>query len=136
MPPIAMPSYHLITFGCQMNVNDSAWLSRALEAHGLTENTFDAAQVLCINTCSVREKAEQKLAASIARIRSLRQYNPPLLVCVLGCVAQQLGTKIFDLSPQVRLIVGPDGLSQLPTKICELLENPNEKFSFLDFTKY
>ena len=84
-------TYHIITFGCQMNVHDSHWLGRALNARGFFEAPLEDAQVVVVNTCSVREKPEQKVMSTLGRIRQVTGGNPAVLVCVAGCVAQQLG---------------------------------------------
>ena len=84
-------TYHIITFGCQMNVHDSHWLGRALNARGFFEAPLEDAQVVVVNTCSVREKPEQKVMSTLGRIRQVSGGNPAVLVCVAGCVAQQLG---------------------------------------------
>ena len=129
-----MPTYHILTFGCQMNVNDSIWLGRALESHGFQEAPLESADVICINTCSVREKPEQKVVNTIHRIKQLTLANPKTLVGVLGCVAQQLGAKLFKVTPQVRLVAGPDALAMLPKTIEQLLDESSLHISLLDFT--
>ena len=129
-----MPTYHILTFGCQMNVNDSIWLGQALEAHNFSQAPLAEADVICINTCSVREKPEQKVINTIYRIKQLTLANPKTLVGVLGCVAQQLGEKLFHYTNQVRLVAGPDALAMLPKTIEQLLENPSQRLSLLDFT--
>lgn len=129
-----MPSYHILTFGCQMNVNDSFWLGRVLESRGFTKSSLKEADVVCIATCSVREKPEQKVVATLHRIRSECVRDP--LVCITGCVAQQLGETLFSYSKQVRLVAGTDGLAQLPGAIEMLLEDEERKMSFLDFSTH
>ena len=84
-------SFHIITFGCQMNVHDSQWLARALEARGFCEAPLEEARVVVVNTCSVREKPEQKVMSTLGRIRQVSGNSPRVLVAVSGCVAQQLG---------------------------------------------
>lgn len=88
-------SFHIITFGCQMNVHDSLWLARALTARGFTEAPLEEAGVVVVNTCSVREKPEQKVMSALGRIRQVTGGNSGVLVAVAGCVAQQLGTAFF-----------------------------------------
>ena len=108
-------SFHIITFGCQMNVHDSQWLARALEARGFCEAPLEEARVVVVNTCSVREKPEQKVMSTLGRIRQVTGNSPRVLVAVTGCVAQQLGEKLF--SRQVRLVAGSDGISGAPQAI-------------------
>ena len=113
-------SFHIITFGCQMNVHDSQWLARALEARGFCEAPLEEARVVVVNTCSVREKPEQKVMSTLGRIRQVTGNSPRVLVAVTGCVAQQLGEKLF--SRQVRLVAGSDGISGAPQAIERLLD--------------
>ncbi|QCC86194.1 tRNA (N6-isopentenyl adenosine(37)-C2)-methylthiotransferase MiaB [Desulfovibrio desulfuricans] len=127
-------TYHIITFGCQMNVHDSHWLGRALSARGFFEAPLEDAQVVVVNTCSVREKPEQKVMSALGRIRQLSGGNPAVLVCVAGCVAQQLGESLFEKESQVRLVAGSDGIGNAPQAIERLLENPAQRLSLLDFT--
>lgn len=126
-------SYHIITFGCQMNVHDSQWLGRVLQRRGFAEGSLEEAQVVVVNTCSVREKPEQKVMSALGRIRQATGGNPDVLVAVTGCVAQQLGEELFR-QPQVRLVAGSDGIASAPAAIERLLEEPDRKLSLLDFT--
>lgn len=99
-------SVHIQTFGCQMNVSDSERVATKLRAGGyeLTD-TEDSADVILLNTCSIREKAEQKVFRRVNEIRRLRVGREPL-VGVLGCVAQLEGESIFKSSPSVQLVAG------------------------------
>ncbi|HIX40676.1 MAG TPA: tRNA (N6-isopentenyl adenosine(37)-C2)-methylthiotransferase MiaB [Candidatus Desulfovibrio intestinigallinarum] len=126
-------SYHIITFGCQMNVHDSQWLGRVLQRRGFAEGSLEEAQVVVVNTCSVREKPEQKVMSALGRIRQATNSNPDVLVVVTGCVAQQLGEELFR-QPQVRLVAGSDGIASAPEAIERLLAEPDRKLSLLDFT--
>ena len=126
--------FHIITFGCQMNVHDSQWLARALTARGLVESTLEEARVVVVNTCSVREKPEQKVMSTLGRIRQLRAGDPDLLIAVTGCVAQQLGEEFFGREPRVRLVAGSDGIANAPAAIERLLDEPELRLSLLDFS--
>ena len=126
-------SYHIITFGCQMNVHDSQWRGRVLQRRGFAEGSLEEAQVVVVNTCSVREKPEQKVMSALGRIRQATNSNPDVLVVVTGCVAQQLGEELFR-QPQVRLVAGSDGIASAPEAIERLLAEPDRKLSLLDFT--
>lgn len=99
-------SVHIETFGCQMNVSDSERVAAKLRADGfeLTEAS-DAADVILLNTCSIREKAEQKVFRRVNEIKRARAGAQPL-VGVLGCVAQLEGEAIFKSSPSVQLVAG------------------------------
>ena len=129
-------TYHIMTFGCQMNVHDSQWLGRALTARGFMEAPLEEAQVVVVNTCSVREKPEQKVMSALGRIRQVTGGSPDVLVGVAGCVAQQLGEAFFTKESQVRLVAGSDGISGAPAAIERLLEEPGLKLSLLDFTSH
>ena len=112
-------TYHIITFGCQMNVHDSHWLGRALNARGFFEAPLEDAQVVVVNTCSVREKPEQKVMSTLGRIRQVSGGNPAVLVCVAGCVAQAEGAEIMRRAPQVDIVVGPQGIHKLPELVAK-----------------
>lgn len=124
------PGFHCITFGCQMNVNDSQWVARALVRRGFTERPLDEADVVFLNTCSVRDKPEQKVHSALGRVR---QTNARALVGVAGCVAQQLGESLMRRHPQVRLVAGGDGIVSVPDAFVRLLDEPQTRLSFLDF---
>ena len=128
-------TYHIITFGCQMNVHDSQWLGRALEARGFAPAPLEEAQVVMVNTCSVREKPELKVMSTLGRIRQATGNSPRVLVGVAGCVAQQLGDALFR-QRQVRLVAGSDGISGAPAAIERLLDDPALRLSLLDFTSH
>ncbi|MBQ8664504.1 MAG: tRNA (N6-isopentenyl adenosine(37)-C2)-methylthiotransferase MiaB [Mailhella sp.] len=125
------PGFHCITFGCQMNVNDSQWVARALERRGFEETSLEKADVVFLNTCSVREKPEQKVYSALDRVY---QANPRAVVGVAGCVAQQIGQELMRRHPQVRLVAGTDGIASTPDAFVRLLHEPKLRLSFLDFT--
>src|SRR5512134_1463665 len=106
----------LRTYGCQMNEVDSALIS-ALRAE--SERLEPAAQaedadVIVFNTCSVREKAQEKVFADLGRVRHLKQANPRLMIAVGGCVASQEGAGIVARAPFVDVVFGPQTLHRLP----------------------
>jgi tRNA-2-methylthio-N6-dimethylallyladenosine synthase len=110
---------YIRTFGCQMNEYDSEKLADVLRAaQGLepTDNP-DEAQVILFNTCSVREKAQEKVFSDLGRVRHLKQRNPELLIGVGGCVASQEGAAIVARAPYVDLVFGPQTLHRLPGMI-------------------
>jgi tRNA-2-methylthio-N6-dimethylallyladenosine synthase len=105
------------TFGCQMNEYDSARMSDVLrESHGL-ELTADpeAADVLILNTCSIREKAQEKVFSQLGRWRQIKERRPDLLIAVGGCVASQEGTALAARAPVVDIVFGPQTLHRLPS---------------------
>ncbi|MFW1676630.1 tRNA (N6-isopentenyl adenosine(37)-C2)-methylthiotransferase MiaB [Pontibacter sp. JAM-7] len=107
------------THGCQMNEYDSSRMADLLgESHQLelTDNA-DEADVLLLNTCSIREKAQEKVFHQLGRWRKLKEKNPELKIGVGGCVASQEGTNILDRAPYVDMIFGPQTLHRLPEMI-------------------
>ena len=128
------PGFHICTFGCQMNVNDSDWLRRALTLKGMAETPLERAAVVILNTCSVREKPEQKVYDALRRIAAATRHNPHTFTVVAGCVAQQVGAGFFDSFPQVRLVTGTDGLAAAPDAILRLLDEPQVRICLTDFT--
>jgi len=107
------------THGCQMNEYDSSRMADLLETtHGL-EETDDAseADVLLLNTCSIREKAQEKVFHQLGRWRKLKEANPDLIIGVGGCVASQEGEAIKDRAPYVDMIFGPQTMHRLPNMI-------------------
>jgi tRNA-2-methylthio-N6-dimethylallyladenosine synthase len=114
--------YHIKTFGCQMNEYDSARMADVLRTHaGLlpTEQPAEA-DVLLMNTCSVREKAQDKVYSLLGEWRALKQQRPELIIGVGGCVASQEGEAITARAPYVDLVFGPQTLHRLPQMIAEL----------------
>ena len=110
---------YIKTFGCQMNEYDSGKMGDVLrQAHGM-EPTDDpaAADVILFNTCSVREKAQEKVFADLGRVKPYKQANPRLLIGVGGCVASQEGAAIVKRAPYVDLVFGPQTLHRLPQMI-------------------
>jgi tRNA-2-methylthio-N6-dimethylallyladenosine synthase len=110
---------YIKTFGCQMNEYDSARMADVLRlAHGM-ELTGDpaAADVILFNTCSVREKAQEKVFSDLGRVKHLKRANPRLLIGVGGCVASQEGAAIVRRAPHVDLVFGPQTLHRLPQMI-------------------
>jgi tRNA-2-methylthio-N6-dimethylallyladenosine synthase len=106
--------FYLSTFGCQMNVHDSEKMAGILKADGYseTDNPKDA-DIVIFNTCSIRQKAEQKFFSSLGKIKSLKKTRPELKIAVAGCIAQQEGNKILKRSPYVDYIIGPQNLHVL-----------------------
>lgn len=115
-----MPTYTVITFGCQMNMHDSERMAGVLKAAGYrAELDPEQADVVLLNTCSVREKAEQKLRSEVGRLGVLKRRRPELLIGVAGCVAQQEGEKLVKSLPQIDLVIGPDNIAELPTLLAQ-----------------
>jgi tRNA-2-methylthio-N6-dimethylallyladenosine synthase len=110
---------YIKTFGCQMNEYDSDKMADVLRgSHGM-ETTADAAEadVILFNTCSVREKAQEKVFHDLGRVKHLKRNRPDLLIGVGGCVASQEGSAIVARAPYVDLVFGPQTLHRLPEMI-------------------
>ncbi|WP_026167444.1 tRNA (N6-isopentenyl adenosine(37)-C2)-methylthiotransferase MiaB [Desulfovibrio oxyclinae] len=125
--------FHIITFGCQMNVHDSQWLARALEARGWEEAAEDEATVYILNTCSVRDKPEQKVYSELGRIARHAKRDSRMFAAVGGCVAQQVGPEFFNRFPFVRLVFGTDGIANTPNALERLAEGAEDRVKLLDF---
>src|ERR1700733_13640164 len=118
-----MPRHYFIkTFGCQMNEYDSARMADVLAAGGDLTATDDPAQadLLLMNTCSVREKAQEKVFSLLGEWRALKAQRPEVIIAVGGCVASQEGDAITKRAPFVDLVFGPQTLHRLPEMIAEL----------------
>ena len=137
---MSISKLHIRTFGCQMNEYDSNKMGDVLKAShnlDLTED-INEADVLLINTCSIREKAEDKLFHQLGRWRKLKEKNPNLVIGVGGCVASQEGDLILKRAPYVDMIFGPQTLHRLPNMLNEAL-NDNEitvDISFPEIEKF
>lgn len=118
-----------------MNAADSTWLARALTAMGWEEAPEDEAQVFILNTCSVREKPEQKVYSQLGRLRPLVERHKGAFVAVGGCVAQQVGCEFWKRFPFVRLVFGTDGVGNAPQAMAKLADNPDLRISLLDFSE-
>jgi tRNA-2-methylthio-N6-dimethylallyladenosine synthase len=107
---------YIKTHGCQMNEYDSARMRDLLQdSHGLTPtDNPEEADVLLLNTCSIREKAQEKVFHQLGRWKHLKQKNPNLIIGVGGCVASQEGAEIGKRAPYVDLVFGPQTLHRLP----------------------
>jgi tRNA-2-methylthio-N6-dimethylallyladenosine synthase len=114
--------YYIKTFGCQMNEYDSTRMGDVLRSADGLEPTDDPAQadVLLMNTCSVREKAQEKVFSLLGEWRLLKRERPHVLIGVGGCVASQEGEAITERAPFVDLVFGPQTLHRLPDMIAEL----------------
>jgi tRNA-2-methylthio-N6-dimethylallyladenosine synthase len=111
-----MKKFHIKTFGCQMNEYDSDRMADVLRAAENMEATDkpEEADLILFNTCSIREKAEEKVFSDLGRVRPFKQAKPDLLIGVGGCVASQEGTAILHRAPYVDVVFGPQTLHRLP----------------------
>ena len=113
---------YIKTFGCQMNEYDSSKMAALLKrSHDLdTVSAPEQAQVLLMNTCSVREKAQEKLFSELGRWRPLKAADPRVIIGVGGCVASQEGDQIWSRAPFVDIVFGPQTLHRLPALIAQV----------------
>jgi tRNA-2-methylthio-N6-dimethylallyladenosine synthase len=120
-----MKKLYIKTFGCQMNEYDSEKMADVLHANDGMEATNDPAEadVILLNTCSIREKAEDKVFSDLGRLRELKKLKPELLIGVGGCVASQEGQQIISRAPYVDVVFGPQTLHRLPDLIAKRLSS-------------
>ena len=112
------------TNGCQMNVYDSSKMADVLNhSHGMeiTDNVNEA-DVILLNTCSIREKAQEKVFSQLGQWREHKEKNPNVIIGVGGCVASQEGEAIIKRAPFVDLVFGPQTLHRLPEMLNERLK--------------
>jgi tRNA-2-methylthio-N6-dimethylallyladenosine synthase len=114
--------FFIQTYGCQMNEYDSAKMADVLTAALNAQATNDASQadIVLVNTCSVREKAEDKVFSLLGRWRQLKEENPNLIIGVGGCVASQEGAAILKRAPFVDIVFGPQTLHRLPELVAHV----------------
>ena len=109
-----MKRYHVTTFGCQMNAHDSERIKGMLEELGLGEAAEQAeADVLVFNTCTIREKPDQRFAAYLAQARALKERDPEKVIAVGGCYAEAQQERLFSLYPYVDVAFGPGSIPHL-----------------------
>jgi tRNA-2-methylthio-N6-dimethylallyladenosine synthase len=109
-----MRRYHVTTFGCQMNAHDSERIKGMLEELGLGEAADQAeADVLVFNTCTIREKPDQRFAAHLAQARALKEHDPEKVIAVGGCYAEAQRERLFSLYPYVDVAFGPGSIPHL-----------------------
>lgn len=112
------PRVYIETFGCQMNVADTERAATGLRSSGYELcDSADEADVVLLNTCSVREKAERKVYTRIGEVRAARSGKQKVLVGVMGCVAQLEGGSIFEHAPSVDMVIGTRATDRIPTLI-------------------
>ena len=131
---------YIKTFGCQMNEYDSDKMADVLGASDALERSasLEDADVILFNTCSVREKAQEKVFSDLGRARLLKQRNPDLIIGVGGCVASQEGAAIVARAPYVDIVFGPQTLHRLPQLIARRRSSgrPQVDISFPEVEKF
>lgn len=119
-PVLYQRRFYIESYGCQMNFSDSEIVASILsaEGYGATRN-FEEADLILLNTCSIREKAEQTVRKRLTEFRKLKKGRPATLIGVLGCMAERLKSKFLEEEKLVDLVVGPDAYRTLPQLISE-----------------
>ena len=113
--------YYIQTYGCQMNFYDSELVGSILLKLGYTPvNTPDEADLILLNTCAVRDHAEQRVFGRVGELKRLKRRNPEMILGVLGCMSQRIGDDILEKAPHVDLVVGPDGYQRLPEVLARI----------------
>jgi tRNA-2-methylthio-N6-dimethylallyladenosine synthase len=113
--------YHIETWGCQMNVHDSQKLAGILEHEGYVQAASASdADVILLNTCSIREKAAEKVFSELGRLKPLKRVRPDLILGVCGCVAQQEGGEVFVRAPFVDFVIGPRAIGSLASTLSRI----------------
>lgn len=128
-----IPHVHLETFGCQMNESDSELVRSTLKREGFifTEDR-ERADVVLVNTCAIRENAHKKIYARLSELKALKKQRP-LVVGVLGCMAQNLKSALMEKEPLIDVLAGPDAYRQLPSLLTTALEAQEEGLSRKEF---
>ena len=129
------PTVYIETYGCQMNVADSELMYGTLTAHGYDAvDAPDGADVILVNTCAIRDHAEQRV---IGRLGEMRRFmKPDSIVGVTGCMAQRLGPKLLEKARHVSLVVGPDGYRALPQLIDNARNGERGIFTTFDLEEH
>ncbi len=123
---------YIESYGCQMNYADSEIVASILQKEGFdTTSDIAAADVVFLNTCSIREKAEQTVRYRLTHINGLKKHKPELLVGVLGCMAERLKAKFLEEEKIVDLVAGPDAYRDLPSLISQVDEGQKAVNTFL-----
>lgn len=112
---------YILTMGCQMNVYDSEQIAKVLQPSGYAlTRAMEKADLIVVNTCAIREKAEHKAFSFLGRLAGLKQKKPGLIIAVGGCVAQQEGEKILERAPHIDLAFGTHAITRLPRTIQQI----------------
>jgi tRNA-2-methylthio-N6-dimethylallyladenosine synthase len=123
---------YIESYGCQMNFSDSEIVASILEKEGFdTTSDISQADVIFLNTCSIREKAEQTVRYRLTHIHGLKKHKPELLVGILGCMAERLKSKLLEEEKIVDLVAGPDAYRDLPRLIGQVDDGDKAVNTFL-----
>jgi tRNA-2-methylthio-N6-dimethylallyladenosine synthase len=127
--------YFVETYGCQMNEHDSEKMCELMEQLGLESgDSADNADVVIINTCAIREKAEHKVHSSLGKIKNAKLKNPDMVIIVAGCVAQQQYYELFKKFHHLDLVLGTHNISELP-QLVEKIRKDRQRVIRVDFSE-
>ncbi|KPK79919.1 MAG: hypothetical protein AMS25_10985 [Gemmatimonas sp. SM23_52] len=140
-------TYWVETYGCQMNLSDSELMEGILAADGYTRvSAAEEADVILVNTCAIREHAEQRVLGRVAELNRAKRQRPGTLIGVCGCMAQRLGAKLIERAQYVDMVIGPDAYRSLPQLIeqagcngggvVEIELNPAENYEGLELRRH
>ena len=137
-----MKKYYIRTFGCQMNINDSQKMAGMLKTLGYEPaDSWEEADVILVNTCSVREKPDQKVLSALGEFKKVKNKNPDAVIGVCGCLAQRAGYEILQKAPFIDMVFGTTNIHHLPqlleeaqqgNKAVEIIEDIDENETQLD----
>lgn len=126
---------YLKTYGCQMNQNDSERMLGMLATMGYEQTeTPQVADLLLLNTCAIREKAEDKLFSRLGELKEVKALNPEAVIGIAGCVAQHMGARIRLRAPYVDLVFGTENIHALPQLLTEVIEKREPVVSLVPFS--
>ncbi len=120
------------SYGCQMNFSDSEIVTSIMQDEGFdTTADFNQADVIFLNTCSIRDKAEQTVRKRLAQFNRVKEEKPELLIGVLGCMAERLKSQLLEEEKIVDLVAGPDAYRDLPNLVRQVDEGHKSVNTFL-----
>ena len=123
---------YIESYGCQMNFSDSEIVSSIMSKNGFdTTSNFEEADVVFLNTCSIREKAEQTVRNRLAQFNTVKKKKPSMMIGVLGCMAERLKSKLLEEEKIVDLVVGPDAYRDLPALVKQVDDGQKAVNTFL-----
>ena len=127
---------YIKTFGCQMNEHDSEKMLEVLKSSDYyPTNNLLQADLILLNTCSIREKVEQKVYSNLGRLKGLKKKNPSLIIGVGGCMAQQEGEKLFQKVPFINIVFGTQSINKL-SELVKTVEEKNNKVVDISFNGF
>ena len=129
-------TFHIITYGCQMNEADSEMIAGVLKKHNYEKiDNFTQADIVLVNTCAVREKPEVKAFGRLTTLKYMKEKNPEMILCLCGCLAQKEKENVVKKYPFVDIVVGPQSIGELPALIEKAREFNVKKREKLDKMK-